>query len=122
MSEIRNDIELYSAFPEANRLKIAIPKEMFLNSGNMEPAESGKFERRFKSAVLQYVFRRNQGDFPNMSGKDSGDEFHILEAEVLLRYQDWYFCFVSSEGNMILFTKKKITMDTPPLSTVVPML
>lgn len=28
----------------------------------------------------------------------------------------------ASEGKMILLTKKKITMETPPLSTVVPML
>lgn len=29
-----------------------------------------------------------------------------------------YFC----AGNMILFTKKKITMETPPFNTVVPIL
>ena len=30
--------------------------------------------------------------------------------------------FASPSGKMILFTKKKITMETPPFSTVVPML
>ena len=32
------------------------------------------------------------------------------------------FYFASPSGKMILFTKKNTTIDTPPFSTVVPML
>ena len=34
----------------------------------------------------------------------------------------YYLAAFSPSGKMILFTKKKITMEMPPLSTVVPML
>ena len=54
------------------------------------------------------------------------------EAKRLLRYSDKPITAISSylklyfacspSGKMILFTKKKITMEMPPLSTVVPML
>ena len=33
-----------------------------------------------------------------------------------------HFYLFSSEGKIALFTKKKITMDTPPFNTVVPIL
>ena len=34
----------------------------------------------------------------------------------------YYLAAFSPSGKMILFTKKKMTMEMPPLSTVVPML
>ena len=36
--------------------------------------------------------------------------------------KDQFALLASPSGKMILFTKKKMTMEMPPLSTVVPML
>ena len=39
-----------------------------------------------------------------------------------MKEMSYYLAAFSPSGKMILFTKKKITMEMPPLSTVVPML
>lgn len=44
------------------------------------------------------------------------------QAGLLCRRKNCYAFLASPAGKMILLTKKKITIETPPLSTVVPML
>ena len=70
---------------------------------NMPPLKDSEFRRSGMQCIMsQFVF-----DF----------QFTGLSADHYLSY-----FFASPSGKMILFTKKKITMETPPFRTVVPML
>ena len=47
----------------------------------------------------------------------------FCDMEKMMKEKGFFqFFFASPSGKMILFTKKKMTMEMPPLSTVVPML
>ena len=64
------------------------------------------------SKIAQYANRP-----PLFRGRPVG----LMKKMMKIERMSAYFA-VSPSGKMILFTKKKITIEMPPLSTVVPML
>ena len=53
---------------------------------------------------------------------ENGAALLAYDEKKKMKKMAYYLAAFSPSGKMILFTKKKITMEMPPLSTVVPML
>ena len=53
---------------------------------------------------------------------ENGAALLVYDEEKKMKEMSYYLAAFSPSGKMILFTKKKMTMEMPPLSTVVPML
>lgn len=53
---------------------------------------------------------------------ENGAALLVYDEKKKMKEMSYYLAAFSPSGKMILFTKKKITMEMPPLSTVVPML
>lgn len=84
------------------------------------------FSTSGKGSILLYPFRSSP--LLAITFLYHPKDFFLYRAAALFEYREstrdpagLYFACAPS-GKMILFTKKKITMEMPPLSTVVPML
>ena len=53
---------------------------------------------------------------------ENGAALLVCDEKKKMKEMAYYLAAFSPSGKMILFTKKKMTMEIPPLSTVVPML
>ena len=53
---------------------------------------------------------------------ENGAALLAYDEKKKMKEMSYYWAAFSPSGKMILFTKKKMTMEMPPLSTVVPML
>ena len=53
---------------------------------------------------------------------ENGAALLVYDEKKKMKEMSYYLAAFSPSGKMILFTKKKMTMEMPPLSTVVPML
>ena len=53
---------------------------------------------------------------------ENGAALSAYDEKKKMKEMAYYLAAFSPSGKMILFTKKKMTMEMPPLSTVVPML
>ena len=73
--------------------------------------------------ALFYAFRKIRHDFANyVQTLQLFAEVENYDEKKKMKKMTYYLAAFSPSGKMILFTKKKITMEMPPLSTVVPML
>ena len=53
---------------------------------------------------------------------ENGAALLVYDEKKKMKEMSYYLAAFSPSGKMILFTKKKMTMEMPPLRTVVPML
>ena len=59
---------------------------------------------------------------PKRAAPENGAALSVYDEKKKMKVIAYYLAAFSPSGKMILFTKKKMTMEMPPLSTVVPML
>ena len=59
---------------------------------------------------------------PKRAAPENGAALLAYDKKKKMKEMAYYLAAFSPSGKMILFTKKKMTMEMPPLSTVVPML
>ena len=59
---------------------------------------------------------------PKRAAPENGAALLAYDEKKKMKEIACYLAAFSPSGKMILFTKKKMTMEIPPLSTVVPML
>ena len=73
--------------------------------------------------ALFYAFRKIRHDFANyVQTLQLFAEVENYDEKKKMKEMTCYLAAFSPSGKMILFTKKKMTMEMPPFSTVVPML
>ena len=59
---------------------------------------------------------------PKRAAPENGAALSVYDEKKKMKVIAYYLAAFSPSGKMILFTKKKMTMEMPPLRTVVPML
>ncbi len=81
-----------------------LPAEHFVQKNKNKMAEGGSLLQTKRAAP------------------ENGAALSAYDEKKKMKEMSYYLAAFSPSGKMILFTKKKMTMEMPPLSTVVPML
>ena len=90
-----------------------LPAEHFVQKNKNKMAAAG---------TPSVIAARCQLPQTKRAAPENGAALLAYDEKKKMKEMSYYLAAFSPSGKMILFTKKKITMEMPPLSTVVPML
>ncbi len=90
-----------------------LPAEHFVQKNKNKMAAAG---------TPSVIAARCQLPQTKRAAPENGAALLVYDEKKKMKEMSYYLAAFSPSGKMILFTKKKITMEMPPLSTVVPML
>ena len=90
-----------------------LPAEHFVQKNKNKMAAAG---------TPSVIAARCQLPQTKRAAPENGAALLVYDEKKKMKEMSYYLAAFSPSGKMILFTKKKMTMEMPPLSTVVPML
>ena len=90
-----------------------LPAEHFVQKNKNKMAAAG---------TPSVIAARCQLPQTKRAAPENGAALLVYDEKKKMKEMSYYLAAFSPPGKMILFTKKKMTMEMPPLSTVVPML
>ena len=90
-----------------------LPAEHFVQKNKNKMAAAG---------TPSVIAARCQLPQTKRAAPENGAALLVYDEKKKMKEMSYYLAAFSPSGKMILFTKKKITMEMPPLRTVVPML
>ncbi len=90
-----------------------LPAEHFVQKNKNKMAAAG---------TPSVIAARCQLSQTKRAAPENGAALLVYDEKKKMKEMSYYLAAFSPSGKMILFTKKKMTMEMPPLRTVVPML